>query len=61
MAYLQREEVWPSSSKRGGSMTMAIFLPSSVRAVEVVMAYLLKKRRSALPIPKEKGRMTMAT
>ena len=31
------------------------------RAVEVVMAYLLKKRRSALPIPREKGRMTMAT
>jgi hypothetical protein len=25
------------------------------------MAYLLKKRRSALPIPKEKERMTMAT
>ena len=25
------------------------------------MAYLLKKRRSALPIPREKGRMTMAT
>jgi len=29
--------------------------------VEVVMAYLLKKRRSALPIPKERGKMTMAT
>jgi len=28
--------------------------------VEVVMAYLLKKRSSALPIPKEKGRMAMA-
>ena len=25
------------------------------------MADLLKKRRSALPIPREKGRMTMAT
>jgi len=25
------------------------------------MAYLLKKRRSALPIPREKGKMTMAT
>ena len=25
------------------------------------MAYLLKKRGSALPIPREKGRMTMAT
>jgi hypothetical protein len=25
------------------------------------MAYLLKKRRSALPIPREKGRMTMVT
>jgi hypothetical protein len=25
------------------------------------MAYLLEKRRSALPIPREKGRMTMAT
>ena len=25
------------------------------------MAYLLKKRRSALPIPREKGRLTMAT
>ena len=40
---------WPSSS-----------LPYS-RAVEVVMAFLLKKRRSALPIPRDKGRMTMAT
>jgi hypothetical protein len=30
-------------------MTMAIFLP-----VEVVMAYLLKKRSSALPIPEKK-------
>ena len=29
------------------------------RAVEVVMTYLLKKRRSALPVPKKKGRMTM--
>jgi hypothetical protein len=29
--------------------------------VEVIMSYLLKKRRSALPIPREKGRMTMAT
>ena len=25
------------------------------------MLYLLKKRRSALPVPREKGRMTMAT
>ena len=25
------------------------------------MAYLLKKRRSALPLPREKGRTTMAT
>ena len=25
------------------------------------MAYLLKKRRSALPLPSEKGRMAMAT
>ena len=25
------------------------------------MAYLLKTRRSALPIPRQKGRMTMAT
>ena len=25
------------------------------------MAYLLEKRRSALPTPREKGRMTMAT
>ena len=25
------------------------------------MAYLLKKRRSALPTPREKGRMAMAT
>ena len=25
------------------------------------MSYFLKKRRSALPIPREKGRMTMAT
>ena len=25
------------------------------------MAYLLKKRRSVLPFPREKGRMTMAT
>jgi len=25
------------------------------------MAYLLKKRRSALPFPREKGRMGMAT
>jgi hypothetical protein len=32
-------------------MTMAIFLPSLVRAVEVVMAYSSKERRSALPIP----------
>jgi len=29
--------------------------------VEVVMAYLLEKRRSALPTPKKKRRMTMAT
>ena len=29
------------------------------RAVQVVMAYFLKKRRSALPIPGEKGRMTV--
>ena len=35
---------------------MAIFLP-----VEVVMAYLVKKRSSALPIPKKKRRMTTAT
>ena len=40
---------WPSSS-----------LPLS-RAVEVVMADLLKKRRSAPPLPKRKSRMTMAT
>ena len=56
---ISREEgVWPSSSKRERSMTMAIFLS---RTVEVVMAYLLKKRRSALPISRKKRMMTMAT
>jgi hypothetical protein len=46
----REEEAWPSSSKREGSMTMAIFLPS--RELLSVMADLLKKRSSALPIPK---------
>ena len=55
-------EVCPSSPKRERRMTMAIFLPSSVeRAVEVVTAYFLEKRRSALPTPQKKRRMTMAT
>ena len=46
----REEGVWPSRSKRERSTTMAM-----------VIEYLLKKRRSALPTPREKGRMTMAT
>ena len=40
---------------------MASFLPSLVRVVEVVMAYPLNKKMSALPIPREKGRITVVT
>ena len=40
----KQEGVWPSSSKKERSMTSR---------EEAVMAYLLKKRRSALPIPRE--------
>ena len=48
----KEEGVWPSSSKGARSMTIR---------EEVVMAYLLKKRSFALPLPREKGRMAMAT
>ena len=43
-------------------MTIVIFSLSSIeKAAGVGMAYLLEKRRSALPIPKKTGRLTMAT
>jgi hypothetical protein len=48
----REEEVWPSSSKRG----RAEDLPPLLSTELWVMAYLLKKRRSALPIPKEEGK-----
>ena len=48
------------SPKKEGVMTMVIFLVSSVE-MTVVMAYLLEKRRFALPLPREEGRMAMAT
>jgi len=57
----REEGVWPSSSKRERSMTMAIFLPALVKSCGGGHGIYSSERGSALPIPEKKGRMTMAT
>ena len=55
----REEEVWPSSSKTEGSMTMAIFLPSLVKSCSGGHGISSKEEEVCPPSPKKERSMTM--